>query len=69
MKQEGRLWSFLRTVLEHGAAIQQDYAAGKYASYEHYAARLDEAARDRAELFEKAFLSRGTTTTTERADP
>ena len=46
---DGDLWSFLRAVLEQGAAIQQDYAAGKYENYEHYAARIDEAARERAE--------------------
>jgi len=40
-------WSFLRSVLEQGAAIQQDYAAGKYSNYEEYAARIDEAARER----------------------
>lgn len=40
-------WSFIRRVLEQGAAIQQDYAAGKYPTYEHYSARIDEAARER----------------------
>lgn len=28
-------------------AIQQDYAAGKYPTYEHLSARIDEAARER----------------------
>lgn len=46
----GELWSLLRRVLEQGVAIQQDYAAGKYASYEEYAARMDEAARERVEV-------------------
>jgi hypothetical protein len=41
------LWSFLRNVLEQGCAIQLDYEAGNFASYEHYSARLDEAARER----------------------
>ena len=40
-------WSFLRAVLEQGMAIQQDYAAGKYAGYEDLSCRLDEAARER----------------------
>lgn len=40
-------WSFLRSVLEQGASIHQDYLAGRHATYEHYAARLDEAARER----------------------
>jgi hypothetical protein len=43
------LWSFLRDVLSQGAAIQQDYAAGNLPTYEHYAARLDAAAREREE--------------------
>ena len=46
---DGDLWSFLRSVLEQGVAIQQDYAAGKYESYEHYAIRVDGAARERVE--------------------
>ncbi len=41
-------WSFIRTLLEQGAAIRQDYDAGKFGeSYEAYAARIDEAARER----------------------
>ena len=40
-------WSWVRSVLSQGSAIQQDYAAGKYACYEEYAARLDVAARER----------------------
>lgn len=46
---DGELWSFLRSVLEQGASIQMDNAAGKYPTYEHYAARMDEAARERAD--------------------
>lgn len=42
-------WAFLRTVLERGAAIQQDYAAGNHGSYEVYSARMDAVARDFAE--------------------
>lgn len=42
-------WSFLRSVLEQGAAIQQDYAAGNHKGYEEYSARLDAAARERAD--------------------
>jgi len=41
------VWSFCRTLLSHGMAIQQDYEAGKYRTYEDVAARLDEAARER----------------------
>lgn len=40
-------WSFIRRVLEQGASIQQDYAAGKYPTYEQFSARIDEAARER----------------------
>ena len=41
-------WSFIRTLLEQGAAIRQDYDAGKFGdSYEAYSARIDEAARER----------------------
>lgn len=53
----GRLWSMLRAVLEQGAAIQQDYAAGKYPSYEHYAARIDEVARERADALTAALAA------------
>lgn len=48
---EGELWSFIRTLLSQGCAIQQDYQAGKYETYEHYSARLDEAARERVDQF------------------
>lgn len=48
---EGQMWSFMRRVLEQGAAIQLDYRAGKYQCYEEYSARLDEAARERADAF------------------
>lgn len=43
----GEVWSFLRRVLDQGTAIQQDYAAGRYANYEALSARLDEAAKER----------------------
>ena len=36
-------------MLSQGASIQQDYQAGKYPTYEHYSARLDEAARELVE--------------------
>ncbi len=45
-------WSFLRDVLSQGTAIQMDYAAGKYPDYEHFAMRMDAAARERAEQLE-----------------
>jgi hypothetical protein len=50
---EGELWSFFRTLLAQGGAIQLDYNAGKYAGYEEYSARLDAAARERADEFMK----------------
>lgn len=40
-------WSMVRSILMQGAAIQQDYQAGKFATYEHYSARMDAAARER----------------------
>jgi hypothetical protein len=46
-------WSFIRKVLDRGAAIQQDYMAGKYAGYEEYSARMDKLARDFADELEK----------------
>ncbi|MGH8217377.1 MAG: hypothetical protein ACREUT_02220 [Steroidobacteraceae bacterium] len=48
---EGRLWSFLRDVLRQGGAIEADSVAGKYESYEHLSAHVDEAARKRVEEF------------------
>ena len=51
---QGEVWSLFRRIIEQGGAIQQDYAAGKYPSYEHYSARLDEAARERADTFIQA---------------
>jgi hypothetical protein len=49
MKNTGELWSFLRRVLSQGTDIQKDYSNGKYKSYEHFAIRLDAAARERVE--------------------
>ena len=46
---EGELWSFVRSVMSHGAVIHQDYMAGKHKTYEHYSARMDAAAAERAE--------------------
>ena len=46
-------WSLVRSILKQGAAIQQDYEAGKYPSYEHYSARVNEAARERADAIAK----------------
>lgn len=45
-------WAFLRSVLERGAAVQQDYAAGNHGSYEAYSARLDAVAREFADKLE-----------------
>jgi hypothetical protein len=45
---DGKVRSFLRNVLVRGASIQQDYAAGHYASYEVYSAHLNVAARELA---------------------
>jgi len=54
MRREFSEWVFLKSVLEQGAAIQQDYAAGRYKCYEEYAARMDTAARERADELEAA---------------
>jgi hypothetical protein len=47
---EGKLWSFLRDTLQHGVAIAADHADK---SYEVFSARMDGAARERAELFNR----------------
>lgn len=52
-EREGKLWSFFRRLMTQGGDIQMDYNAGKYPSYEHYSARLDEAARERTDEFLK----------------
>lgn len=53
--QVGELdWSTVRSLLTHGASIQQDYVAEKYRDYEEYSARLDAAARERVEEFRAA---------------
>lgn len=46
---DGELWSLFRSVLELGAAIQQDYQAGKFSCYEDFSAHLDKAARERVD--------------------
>ncbi len=46
----GELWVFLRDVLAQGGHIRDDYH-GK--TYESYAARLDAAARERADELEQ----------------
>lgn len=46
---EREAWGFLRNVLNQGMAIQMDYQGGKYETYEHLSARLDEAARERCD--------------------
>lgn len=48
---DGELWSFFRRVLDQGRAIAMDERAGKYPTYEHLSARMDEAARERVKLF------------------
>ncbi len=47
--RRGELWSLLRDVLSQGSAIGDDYRNGVYAGYESYSARLDAAARERAD--------------------
>lgn len=49
----GEVWSFMRRVLSQGGDIQLDYNAGKYKCHEEYSARLDAAARERADQFVK----------------
>lgn len=39
-------WSEARSILEQGSAIRMDYAAGRYANCEEFAARFDAAARE-----------------------
>lgn len=51
MLESGKLWSVFRRLLAQGSAIEADYSAGKYSSYEQYAARFDAAARERVEEF------------------
>lgn len=51
-------WSFCRTLLEQGRAIQQDNDAGKYPTYEHLSARVDDAARERADEITAALATR-----------
>lgn len=46
---ERELWSLVRSILEQGRDIQVAYAYGVYSSYEHCSARVDEAARERAD--------------------
>lgn len=47
---DGELWSWVRSVLSQGASIQQDYMHNNiYPTYEHYSARLDCAAIERAD--------------------
>ena len=48
---DGELWSFLRSVLAQGGDIRLDYQTGKYADYEEYSARLDDAARTLRQKF------------------
>ncbi len=48
---QGEIWSLFRVLLSQGCDIQQDYDAGKYPTYEHYSARVDEAARERTDKF------------------
>lgn len=50
----GELWAFLRGVLSQGGHIRDDYRGE---TYEAYSARLDAAARERADQFE-AILAR-----------
>lgn len=49
------LWSLFRSVLSQGSTIEQDYRAGRYETYEHFARRLDIAAIERANEFEKGW--------------
>jgi hypothetical protein len=46
---DGELWSFLRSVLQQGRSIEQDNAAGVYARHEQLSARIDAAASERVE--------------------
>jgi hypothetical protein len=46
---EGELWSLMRSILSQGASIRSDYFEGATSNYEAYSARLDTAARERAD--------------------
>jgi hypothetical protein len=47
---DGNLWSWVRSVLSQGADIRCDYDSGNvHKTYEAYSARLDCAARERAD--------------------
>ena len=46
---DGELWSWVRSVMAHGADIWQDYERNRSIRYENYSARLDTAAAERAE--------------------
>lgn len=54
---EGKIWSFVRSVMEQGASVMQDYAAGKFSGYEDYSAHLDGMSAMRAEEFSSAWLA------------
>lgn len=44
---------FIRSTLTQGAAIHQEYTGGlKFPNYEAYSRRIDEAAKERAEVLE-----------------
>lgn len=64
---EGELWHFMRSTLEQGSAIQLDYNAGKYPTYEHYAARIDAAGSERVDQL-KAMLSAAPASPEARSD-
>jgi regulator of replication initiation timing len=46
---DGELWSLVRSLISQGTYIQMDATAGKYKHSEEFFARIDEAARERAE--------------------
>ncbi len=47
MAKHNSLWSLIRAVLQQGEAIGLDHQNGNLGAFEHYSARLDEAARER----------------------
>ena len=52
---DGQIWGAIRTLMEHGASIMQDYQAGNHKGYEEFSARMDAAARERIDWLKEQF--------------
>ena len=51
-RASGELWSFMRSVLTQGVDIWHDHNGHNHKDYEVYSARIDVAARERAEAWQ-----------------